>query len=166
MENVGSQKLIFRDSRCTDEKATVKPWAKRLTAYHRLHLKHPSVRESGEAAKTKNLTKIWTGTWWRQGHTGENSKNGGEQKGRRWVVKNRLEPLHNLVCSDVAWSSKRLCYHVCVENSFYKRSIPLTSSQRQIFAFLLLVIERHSYMRSDRARPCFEKPTCSISKIA
>jgi hypothetical protein len=41
MENVGSQKLIFRDSRCTDEKATAKLWAKRLTAYHRLHLKHP-----------------------------------------------------------------------------------------------------------------------------
>ena len=37
----GSQKLIFRDSRCTDEKATAKLWAKRLTAYHRLHLKHP-----------------------------------------------------------------------------------------------------------------------------
>lgn len=54
----GSQKLIFRDSRCTDEKATAKLWAKRLTAYHRLHLKHPSVRESGKAAKTKNLTKI------------------------------------------------------------------------------------------------------------
>jgi len=41
MENVGSQKLIFRDSRCTDEEATAKLWAKRLTAYHRLHLKHP-----------------------------------------------------------------------------------------------------------------------------
>ena len=53
----GSQKLIFRDSRCTDEKATAKLWAKRLTAYHRLHLKHPSVRESGKAAKTKNLIK-------------------------------------------------------------------------------------------------------------
>ena len=38
----GSQKLIFRDSRCTDEKATAKLWAKRLTAYHRLHLKHPT----------------------------------------------------------------------------------------------------------------------------
>ena len=68
MENVGSQKLIFRDSRCTDEEATAKLWAKRLTAYHRLHLKHPSVRESGEAAKTKNLinydkgTKMTTGT--------------------------------------------------------------------------------------------------------
>ena len=68
MENVGSQKLIFRDSRCTDEKATAKLWAKRLTAYHRLHLKHPSVRESGEAAKTKKLinydkgTKMTTGT--------------------------------------------------------------------------------------------------------
>ena len=61
MENVGSQKLIFRDSRCTDEKATAKLWAKRLTAYHRLHLKHPSVRESGKAAKTKNLTKIYNG---------------------------------------------------------------------------------------------------------
>ena len=42
MENVGSQKLIFRDSRCTDEEATAKLWAKRLTAYHRLHLKHPT----------------------------------------------------------------------------------------------------------------------------
>ena len=41
MENVGSQQLIFRDSRCTDEEATAKLWAKRLTAYHRLHLKHP-----------------------------------------------------------------------------------------------------------------------------
>ena len=89
----------------------------------------------------KNMKK---GTKWRQGQTVENSKNGGEQEGRRRVVKNRLEPLQNLVCSDVAWSSKRLCYHVCVENSFYKRFIPLTSSQRQIFAFLLLVIERHS----------------------
>ena len=117
----GSQKLIFRDSRCTDEKATAKLWAKRLTAYHRLHLKHPSVRESGKAAKTKNLTKTWMGIWRRQGQTVENSKNGGEQKGRRWVVKNRLEPLQNFVGSEVAWSSKRLCYHVCVETSFYKR---------------------------------------------
>ena len=41
MENVGSQKFIFRDSRWTDEKATAKLWAKRLTAYHRLHLKRP-----------------------------------------------------------------------------------------------------------------------------
>ena len=32
----------------------------------------------------------------------------------------RLEPLQNLVGSEVAWSSKRLCYHVCVENSFHK----------------------------------------------
>ena len=55
MENVASQKLIFRESRCTDEEATAKLWAKRLTAYHRLHLKHPSVRESGKAAKTNNL---------------------------------------------------------------------------------------------------------------
>ena len=124
MEMFGSQKLIFRDSRCTDEKATAKLWAKRLTAYHRLHLKHPSVRESGKAAKTKNLTKIWTGIWRRQGQTVENSKNGGEQKGRRWVVKNRLEPLQNFVGSEVAWSSKRLCYHVCVETSFYKRFAP------------------------------------------
>jgi len=54
----GSQKRIFRDSRSTDEKATAKLRAKRLTAYHHLHLKHPSVRESGKAAKTKNLTKI------------------------------------------------------------------------------------------------------------
>ena len=62
MENVGSQKLIFRESRCTDEEATAKLWAKRLTAYHRLHLKHPSGRESGEAAKTKNLINYDKGT--------------------------------------------------------------------------------------------------------
>ena len=41
MEIFGSQKRIFRDSRCTDEKATAKLWAKRLTAYHRLQLKRP-----------------------------------------------------------------------------------------------------------------------------
>ena len=57
----GSQKLIFRDSRCTDEKATAKLWAKRLTAYHRLHLKHPSMRESGKAAKNKKSNKNMNG---------------------------------------------------------------------------------------------------------
>ena len=144
MENVGSQKLIFRDSRCTDEEATAKLWAKRLTAYHRLHLKHPSVRESGKAAKTKNLTKIYNGNMMTTGTYCWEFQKWCWKKGRRWVVKNTLEPLQNLVGSEVAWSSKRLCYHVCVETSFYKRFIPLTSSQRQIFAFLLLVIERHS----------------------
>ena len=59
---------VPRGSRCTEEKTAAKLWAKRLTAYHRLHLKHPSVRESGKAAKTKNLinydkgTKMTTGT--------------------------------------------------------------------------------------------------------
>ena len=44
---------VPRGSRCTEEKTAAKLWAKRLTAYHRLHLKRPPWGKSGKTAKQK-----------------------------------------------------------------------------------------------------------------
>ena len=127
---LGSQKLIFKGSRCTDDKNHSEAVGQ---ATHSLASLAPKTSPKRGERKHRQTQKI------KQGPTSRKYSEIFHQGGEKGVAAGcQKQTRANAELSDEAkLRNKRLCSHVCVENSFSKSFIPLTTSLCQVDAFLL-----------------------------